>query len=145
MRTKKIKIVIVEDDLYYNKALTKYIETICNEKFYTKASFEIKSYTNAHECIEELEDDTDIIILDYYLINLLEDDVLTGGDVVDVVKKHCTDCEIIMISSQKDDEITSELRSKGISEYIDKNLNSKNRIGSVIQKILNDRELIAHK
>lgn len=142
MRTKEIKIVLVEDDLYYNKALKKYIETICNESVY-HASFDIKSYTNAHECIEELEDDLDIIILDYYLINLEEDDVLTGGDVVDVVNEHCKDCEIVMISSQKDDEITQDMKSKGISEYIDKNLNSKNRIGSVIQKILREKQLVA--
>lgn len=143
MKYKEIKIVIVEDDLYYNKALTKYIQTICNEKVFTKFSFDIKSYTSAHDCIEELEDDLDILLLDYYLINLAEHDVLTGADVIDAVKENCADCEIVMISSQTDPDITSNLKSRGINEYIDKNLNSKNRIGSVIQKIIHDKQLIA--
>lgn len=139
LRDKKIKIVVVEDDLYFNKVLTKYISTICNEKVYSKVNFEIKSYTNAHDFIEELDDETNILILDYYLVNVNESDILTGADVVDEVNKHCENCEIIMVSSQKSKAIKEDLKSKGISEYIDKNVNSNNRVGAVIQKLLNSQ------
>ncbi len=139
LKDKKIKIVVVDDDLYFNKVLTKYISTICNEKLYSNVKFEIKTYTNAHDFIEELDDETNILILDYYLINLNESDILTGADVLDEVNKHCTNCEVIMISSQKSQTIKEDLKSKGIFEYIDKNISSNNRIGAVIQKILHDK------
>lgn len=138
-----VKIVIVEDDVYQNKALTKYVQTVCNSHVYPSLQFDITSYTNAHDCIEEIDEDVDIMLLDYYLINLEETDILTGGDVVDIVRKFCQDCEIIMISSQDDDAITDDLKAKGITEYVDKNLNSINRIGAVLQDIILKRKSIA--
>lgn len=147
MNTKKIiKIVIVEDDLYFQKALTKYIHTICNPAAYPHLDFHIKSYSNAHECIEELENDTNIMILDYFLINEEEADVLTGADIVIEANKHCTDCKIIMISAQQNKNVTTQLMQQGIYEYVDKNINSNNRIGAILQKILKDEsELIEIK
>ena len=143
LRNREIKIVIVEDDLYYNKVLKKYIETICNEKFYSKCKFTIKSYLTAYECIEELEDDTDLVLLDYYLVNENEQDNLTGVDVLDAVNEYCDDCKVIMISGQDNPTITEALREKGIVEYINKNLNSKNRVGSVVQRVLKEYNKVA--
>lgn len=137
MKLKKdIKIVIVEDDIYYNKALTKYVETICDERTYPNFHFTIKSYLTAHECIEELEDDTNIIILDYLLINEDDDEVINGDEVINVAHKFCPDCKIIMVSGQKNSHNTAEMLKKGVYEYIDKNVNSKDRIGSVLQTLL---------
>ncbi len=141
MSKQEVKIVIVEDDLYQNKALTKYISTICNEQMYKNYKFDIKSYTTAHQCIEELEEDLDIIVLDYYLINEKDPDVLTGGDVVNIVKGYCPNCEIIMISSQEDEQVVADLIKKGITYYVNKNVNSINRVGAVVQRILNNRSL----
>lgn len=139
MKTKKkLKVVIVEDDLYYNKALTKYLETICNSSVYPEFDFEIKSYLNAHECIEELDDETNIMVLDYYLINKEESDVLTGADIVKEANKHCDNCKIIMISAQESPHNTSELMRLGIYDYVDKNVNSKNRLGAVMQRLINE-------
>ncbi|MEX2485271.1 MAG: response regulator [Brumimicrobium sp.] len=140
MKTKKVlKVVIVEDDLYYNKALTKYIQTICNTSVYPEFNFEILSYLNAHDCIEELDDETNIMVLDYYLINKDEDDVLTGADIVKEANEHCDDCHIIMISAQESPHNTSELLKMGIFDYVDKNVNSKNRLGAVLQRLINDK------
>lgn len=140
MKTKKnLKVVIVEDDLYYNKALTKYLQSICNSSVYPEFNFEIKSYTNAHDCIEELDDDTSIMVLDYYLINEEETDVLSGADIVKEANEHCSNCEIIMISAQESPHNTSELLRLGVYDYVDKNVNSKNRLGAVIQRLINEK------
>ncbi len=137
MKTKKLlKIVIVEDNLYYNKALTKYLNTLCNTSVYPQFEFEIKSYLNAHDCIENLEDDTNIMVLDYYLVNEDEPDILTGADIVKVAKKHCPNCKIIMVSSQQNSHRTSELMRQGVYEYIDKTVNSKDRLGSILQHLI---------
>ena len=73
-RKKVIKIFIVEDDPYYNRLLTKYVETLCNEKVYPQCKFEIHSFLTAHECIEQLDDDISIMLLDYFLFNDEEED-----------------------------------------------------------------------
>ncbi len=133
---KDLKIVIVEDDLYYNKTLTKYVETICNEKTYPNFHFYIKSYLNAHEFIEEMENDTNIIILDYLLINEDDDEIINGDQVISEAFKFCPNCKIIMVSGQQNSHNTAEMMKKGVYEYIDKNVNSKDRIGAVIQTLL---------
>lgn len=136
---KPIKIVIVEDDVYYNKLLTKYVHTICSGSFYPDLTFDVKSYYSAHECIEELENDLDIILLDYFLFNKDEDEVLNGADVLGEVKKHCNDCKVIMMSTLKSAGKAAELISQGLYAYVDKNINSKDRIGAVLQQAIEDR------
>lgn len=134
---KEVNVVIVEDNEYYNKVLTKYVSTICNEKANPGLTFNIKSYHNAHNAIEELKDNTDVMLLDYYLENEDEADELTGAHVLDEVNKHCEDCKVIMISEQDNPVITDELKEKGITEYIDKNISSKNRVGAILQDVIN--------
>lgn len=133
---KHIKIVIVEDDLYYNKALTKYVETICENILFKEHTFEINSFLSAHEAIEQLDDLTDIMILDYTLINEHEYDVLNGENVIDEVEKHCPKCKIIVVSASQNPNITARVMKRDIYEYIDKNINSKNRIGAVLQRAI---------
>jgi response regulator of citrate/malate metabolism len=143
MKTKEtIKIVIVEDNLYHNKALIKYINTLFNSNTYPKLNFEIKSYLTAHDCIEELDDNTDIMVLDYYLINKDESDVLTGLDVVRAVNKNCSDCKVLVASTQQNSFVTSELMKLGVYDYIDTTVNTKNRIGSVLQHLINTEYLV---
>lgn len=135
---KLIKIVIVEDDKYYNKLLTKYVETLCNEKVYPQFKFEIKTFLTAHDCIEQLEDDLDIMLLDYYLINDEEDEVLNGADVLKEVHTYSPDCKVIVISELKEAHEVVQLMKSGIYEYVDKNVNSRDRVGAVLQKAISE-------
>lgn len=131
-----IKIAIVEDDPYYSKVLTKYVRTLCNEQIYSEFHFEIQTYSTAQDCIEQLDDDLNIMILDYYLTNDFEDTILTGDDVLDVVNEFCPECKVIVVTSNQNTTTAINLMKRGIFEYIDKNINSKNRVGSVLQKAL---------
>ncbi|MEX1001573.1 MAG: hypothetical protein WDZ35_05610 [Crocinitomicaceae bacterium] len=136
LHKKKIKIVIVEDDKYYNQMLSRYVKNICNNSVQKNFDCEIQSYYNAHECIEELDDDTDFMILDYFLENKEEDDVLSAEDVIKEAKIHCPDCKIIVVSAMRNAHKAAELMKSGIYEYVDKNVNTTNRIGSLLQKAL---------
>lgn len=138
---KNIKIVIVEDDIYYNKLLNKYISTVCNHQLYPHYHFDVKTYLNAHDAIEELEDDTNIFILDYYLQNSDEDEQLTGLDMVEHINENCFNPKIIMLSSQSSPGVTSLLFSKGIYQYVDKNNNTKNRVGSIVHHLISSNQI----
>lgn len=132
----KIKITIVEDDQYFNELLTKYIKSVCTSSILNKSDLEIKSFYSAQDCIEQLEDDTDIMILDYYLKNENDDEELNGENVLNEVKKFCKDCKVIMISGQNDPGLVANLMKNGIYDYVDKNTNTPNRVGSLVYKIL---------
>lgn len=136
LRKKNIKIAIVEDNVYENKSLTKYVSTICNQDIYKDFSFDIASYTTAHDCIEELDDDLSILLLDYYLFNPHEVETLNGSDVLEQVKKHCKECKVIVQSEMTNAQTVKQLMQDGIHAYVDKNVSSMNRIGAVIQDLL---------
>jgi len=137
MTTKRtIKIVIVEDDRFFNKSLEKYIETVCNSKAYADFDFEIKTYLNAQDCIKTLDKDTEIMFLDYYLINMKEREMMNGADVLQRVKELCTDCKVIMVSNLKNIQMAVELMRRGVYEFVNKNKNSFDRIGEVLQRLL---------
>ena len=139
MKTKKnIKIDIVEDNKYYNTLLTKYVNTICSPSFYPGLHFDIHSYNNGQECIEHLDDELAILILDYYLDQNDESENLTGLDVLKEVKLYSPDCKVILVSELQSKPIMLELMSAGVYAYVDKNLNSINRIGSLLQQALNE-------
>lgn len=137
-RKQNIQVVLVEDNPYYNRLITKYVRTICSGSFFSDFQFTIKSYLSAHECIENMEDDWNILILDYFLFNRDEDDILNGADVLKETQKYCPDCNVIILSSLKSESKILKLQEEGIYAYVDKNVSSLNRVGSLLQSILQD-------
>lgn len=136
---KNIKIVILEDDLFFNKSLERHVQTICNSHAYDDFKFEISTYLNAKDCIEKLDKDTDILFLDYYLIGPEEQQILNGGDVFKRVREVCKDCKVVMVSSMKNIQTVVEMIRRGIYEFVTKNKNSNNRINDVLQQLLSDK------
>lgn len=142
-RKRTLKVVIVEDNPFYNKILEKYVKTLCSSKFYPEYEFDVKSYLTAEDCIENLEDDTDIMLLDYLLVDDDKTVQLNGGDVLREVNENCHNCKVIMISGQKNMIITVELMKKGVYEYVDKSQSDSTRIGAIIQDIIKDRSKLS--
>ena len=128
-----IKIAIVEDDRFFNKSLQKYISTICNPSLYQKLNFQISAYLNANDAILNLEDDLDFMVLDYYLFDAQSTDYLNGESVLNEVNKYCDNCKVIMMSEFLDSEKIYRLTRKGVYQIIDKKLNTKNRLGAILQ------------
>lgn len=135
---KNIKIAIVEDDKYFNLAMTKYLQTLCNHHTYPGLAFTIVSYLDAHSCIEQLDNDMDILILDYFLYNEEENETLTALDIINSLGEQLSNCKILIVSSQQSAQTTVQLMKSGIYDYVDKTVSTKNRIGAVVQKILKE-------
>ncbi|GIV32540.1 MAG: hypothetical protein KatS3mg031_0075 [Chitinophagales bacterium] len=134
---KKVKIIIAEDDTYFNQILIKYIQSICNAQNYPEFSFDIRAYKSAKECIEHLDKDTNILILDYFL-DEFDDFPYNGFDLMKVVHQTCKDCRVIVISGQRSVTVTTELFKRGIYDYIDKDYMPAKRMTEAVQKILNE-------
>lgn len=136
LKKKEIKIAIVEDNEFFNKSLLKYIQTICDPQVYKDHAFTITTFTTANDAIQELDNDLDLIILDYFLIDPDADDYLNGADVLDQVTQHCPNCKVILVSEYTDSLDKFKLRERGAHEFVDKKVNSNNRIGALIQHAL---------
>ena len=134
---RQTNIVILEDDLYYNKVLTRHIENICRWGSYTPAKVSISSYLDPEHFLEESKSDPDILILDYFLTQPLDKGPITAFDVITDAQLDTQRCKVILISEQQSAIITVRLMNLGVYAYVDKTANTHGRVGSLVQKILN--------
>lgn len=134
---RKFKIVIVEDSKFYNKILTAHTEDLC--KNFPDFDFEIQSYLSGKECVEKLDNQTNLVIVDYFL-DYYDVFPYNGFDVIRVVNQECSECKVVVISGQRDDEVREQLKQEGIYEYIDKEDNATGRLREVLVKLLNEEK-----
>lgn len=143
MATKTVQIAIVEDDIYYNRVLTKYIQTVCSRSFFPGLSFVISSYNNGHDFVEKFDESTDILLLDYYLYNADEFEQINGADILKIVRKNAPECKVILLTALTDPEALKELHSHGLLAHVDKNISSTNRVGAILQNTINQHYTLA--
>lgn len=133
--TKTLKVVVVEDNPYFNKMLTKYLENLSKRPDYEELNFNIQSFQSASECINKLDPDTDIVLLDYYLDG--EEDQSNGFQVMRKINETCRHCKVVVLSEQGSLAVVAELFKLGAYDYIEKN--NGNRVWAVVQKIIAEK------
>ena len=131
-RKDSYKIFVVDDDPFYNKILSNYLEELSKTIDYI--NIDIESFTTAQECIDRLDEKPDIVLLDCYLDQ--EGSPLTGMYVLKNIKEISGDCKVIMISQQSEILATVELFKLGAYDYIVKDKSSLDRIWLVVQNII---------
>jgi two-component system response regulator AtoC len=101
------KLFIVEDNFMYSYTL----ELIFRER----ENFKVTSFSSGKECIELLDNNPDVIILDYNL----ESDI-TGFEIFKIIHAQRPLIPIIILSSQSDLQIVADLLKHGAFDYIEK-------------------------
>lgn len=138
-KREKIEISIVDDDSFYSERLIRYLGNIIKTNQFEDYNFEFISYPTGEEFIENSNNKTDILILDYYLDSLNEN-AQNGLNILKQIKKFNEKTVIIILSSQKEIVTTAELLQNGASYYVVKNNNSFMRIGDLFQKAVIGRK-----
>lgn len=121
MKTKAFKIFVVEDNEWYNKLLVHNLEL--------NPDYEVVSFLNGAECLSQLDENPDVITLDYRLPDM------TGAEVLNRVKKEYPEIEVILISEQDDIEVVVDLLKKGAYDYIVKSNDIRERLLNTIANI----------
>lgn len=106
-------IFIVDDDPFINMLIV---------KRFASDKYRLQPFSYGEECLEALDQNPDLIILDYFFVNN-EREVMNGMEVFDKIKKSKPATPVIMLSGQDKGEIVLELARKGIDDYIIKDNN----------------------
>jgi CheY-like chemotaxis protein len=129
---KQIKIVILEDNEFYNAVLTKQLQNFTEGiSHFKKIHFDIQSFTYAQDCIRNLKEDVDIVFSDYYLGN-----GVTASDVLEQIKNSCIECKFVVLSQTSDEIIIQGLLNKGAFAVLHKDKDSLSKSCMVIEEIL---------
>ena len=121
MDEKPIKIFVVEDHDWYNKLL---VHTLS-----LNPDYEVKSFFNGKDCLNNLHETPDIITLDYRLPDM------SGMDVLKRIKDENDEIQVILISEQEDINTVVDLLKLGAYDYITKSNDIKDRLLNTVQNI----------
>ncbi|HEY4789367.1 MAG TPA: response regulator, partial [Bacteroidales bacterium] len=114
MEQKPFKIFVVEDNEWYNRFLVYNLSLI--------PEYEVTSFFNGKDCLNHLNDDPDVITLDYRLPDI------SGLEVLSQIKKENSDIQVLLISEQDDIQVVLELLKLGAYDYIIKTNDIKERL-----------------
>lgn len=101
-------IFVVDDDPFITQLIV---------KRFNSEHFLVESYEYGEDCLDALEKDPDIIILDYYFFKSGEK-VLNGMEIFEQIRSQKPEIPVIMLSGQDRGDVVLELARKGIQDYV---------------------------
>jgi two-component system, OmpR family, response regulator len=91
MSNETIKLFLVDDDAVFLKSL--------QIEFSLHTNYAVKTFATGENCIANLLEQPDLIILDYHL-NGIKKDAMNGIETLDKIKAFNPDIPVVMLSSQ---------------------------------------------
>jgi DNA-binding NtrC family response regulator len=129
---KKIKIFLVDDDTLFLKALE--IEFLKNTDFITEC------FSTGENCLENLNHNPDVIILDYHL-NGIEINAMNGLEVLVKIKTYNQEIPVIMLSSQDKIEIAINCMHNKAYDYVVKSETAFVRLQKILNTIIKYKKM----
>ncbi len=132
MNSKQQTVFLVDDDAVFLKLLA--------IDFQLQTNFKVLTFETGEKCIENLELQPDLIILDYHLDGV-EKGVKNGIETLDIIKEFNPLIPVIMLSSQDKIEVAIDCMHHKAYDYIVKSETSFIRVQTVIQSIFNFKQI----
>ncbi len=123
-----VKIYVVEDNDWYNRLL---VHTLS-----LNPDYEVKSFFNGKDFLDNLLDPPDIVTLDYRLPDH------TGTELLKHIKQNHPEIQVILISEQEDINTVVELLKLGAKDYIIKSNDIRDRLLNTVQNIRKEMGLL---
>lgn len=126
---KKQKLIfVVDDDPFINTLVIKSLKP---------KGFILEAFRYGEDCINALNRDPDLIILDYLFLNS-DKQVMDGMQVFEKIRNLRPDTPVIILSGQEKGEIVLEFARKGIENYIIKDNNLTKNLLAAIDDLFNE-------
>lgn len=132
------KIVVLEDDDFYNKLLSRYLKTALSELGIVKGfALEVKSYTSLIDCTLNFDNDTILMFTDYYL-----KDRHSASNIIDFVNSRPSACKIVVISQIQNLQTEFSTLLKGAIDFIKKDKRTFYQCRDIAESIITEKLVI---
>lgn len=128
----KIKIFLVDDDAVFLKLL--------EFEFLEHADFSIQTFPTGEQCLEFLNHNPDVIILDYNLDGV-DKNAMNGIETLDKIKAYNTDIPVVMLSSQDEIDVAINCMHHRAHDYVVKSETAFLRLRKIISTIFKYRKM----
>ena len=130
---KQYKVIILDDDNFYaglmKRQLEHYTYTL---EVNNDCKFKIEAYDNVNNCIDNVDRDTDLIFMDYYL-----SDSLSLDKVLQSIHLKNATCKKIVISNKRNKETALNSLTIGADNFIQKDYYAFTRSCYMVEDLLN--------
>lgn len=132
-KDKDLIVFIVDDNIPYLNLLKKLLE---------RPNFSVFTFSTGEECLEYLQLEPDLVILDYHLDGV-NPYAMKGDRVAELIEQKVPNVEIIMISSDNKFNLISELHLSNVKNVIYKDDTAIHKIKTasekMVEKITNEK------
>jgi DNA-binding NtrC family response regulator len=132
MNNKKILLFLVDDDALFLKSL--------EIEFADNTESIIKTFTTGELCLENISQNPDVIILDYYL-NSVDKNAINGLETLDRIKAANQTIPVVMLSSQDKIDVAVNCMKHQAFDYIVKSETAFIRLQKTITTIFHYQKL----
>jgi two-component system, OmpR family, response regulator len=130
---KRVKVFLVDDDVFFLESL---------HHFLSQQDFEadIKTFGSGEECLSQINDKPDIVVLDYYLSSGGAEKNLNGMEVLRRIKSTYPEIRVIILSAQDNIEVAMETMKNGAYDYVSKSESALVKIRNIVSNYANNRK-----
>ena len=121
MESKETRIFIVDDDPVFTKMI--------EHKLKSNNFKNIQSFTNGYDCISQLHQSPQIVILDHFLENEI------GLNILKEIKDYDSEIIVVYVSSQDKAGVVLKAIRYGAAEYLEKSITDLNTLADVVEKL----------
>ena len=128
----KIKIALVDDDALFLKLLE--IELL------NHADFEIETFSTGEQCVQNLTNDPQLVILDYNLDGMNKN-AMNGIETLDRIKSYNSIIPVIMLSSQDKIDVAINCMRHKANDYVVKSETAFLHLVKIIMNIFRYKQM----
>jgi DNA-binding NarL/FixJ family response regulator len=134
---KLISLFIVDDNESFLKLVENHLVNKQKAEI-LKVNYKITTFTNGEECIASLDENPDIILLDYYL-NSDHGSFMNGDEVFKKIIEINPQQKVVMLSGQEESSIVLSLIKMGLRDYIMKDDEMFEQLHKVLVEVYNSK------
>ena len=128
----QIKIFLVDDDVLFLKSL--------EIEFLQHADFQIETFTTGELCIDNLDHNPAVIILDYHLDGI-DKNAMNGLDTLDKIQAYNPAIAVIMLSAQDKIDVAINCMHHLAFDYVIKSETAFVRLQKIINTIFKHKKM----
>lgn len=131
MLPQKTNIFIVDNNKLLALSLKKYLINRFD------GSINISTFYNGENCLENLDENTNIVIIDYFL-DAKEKNAANGIGILKIIKERNPKTEVIMLSRNEDIAVAIEAFRSGATDYVLKGVNAYDRLIALVNTAITE-------
>lgn len=132
------KIVVLEDDDFYNKLLSRYLKTVLSELGIVKGfTLDVVSYTSYKDCTLNFDNDTVLLFTDYYLRN-----GYCASHIIEFVNRRQSCCKVVVVSQIQNLQTAVCTLLEGAVDFIKKDRQTLYQCRDIAEVILSERMIV---